>query len=151
MSRTVEGRFQDRFLAALRGQGILCQKFNDEFSEGIPDIFAALPQDRLTAQLQGVLPDAAWIELKAIEEWPVRPETPLPANKRLRPGQVTFGKVWNFNPHPVVCVLGAPEGWLLVPQRDFALLDGPASALRAMMRKEPISYARMFRDWRTWR
>jgi len=108
MSRGPEGRFQDRLLDILRSQGCVCQKFNDLFSEGIPDTFIKLP----VATPWGI--EAAWIELKAIDSWPKREKTLLPKKSKPSTAQIRWMNSFATDSAPCWVLLNTPNGWIVM-------------------------------------
>jgi hypothetical protein len=88
----------DYVLKGLRKLGAHCVKHND-IAVGIADVSACL---------NGV---TAWIELKATERWPVRPETRV---------------WWDHYTEEQALFLRKRKGWLLVRVgREYFLFDAP--------------------------
>lgn len=141
MSRGPEGRFQDRFLEILRAQGMICQKFNDLYTEGIPDILVKFSM----VLIRGIC--AAWIELKAIDEWPKRETTKLPAKAIPTPDQVRWMR--NFATLSVPCwvILNTPDGWLAYDHSAVEIVASwPVSEVKKHLCTEKPTLGRILRN-----
>ena len=143
MSRGPEGRFQDRWLGIIRSQGCVCQKFNDLFSEGIPDTLVKLP----VATPWGVR--TPWVELKAIERWPKRETTKLPKKSKPTSAQMRWMNSFATDSAPCWVVLNTPDGWLAV---DHSVVEKawslPISDVRLLLVKEKPTVGRVMRSIR---
>ena len=141
MSRGPEGRFQDHFLEIVRSQGCACQKFNDLYSEGIPDTLIKLP----VASPTGV--HSPWIELKAIDAWPKRMTSKLPKKSKPTIAQMRWMTSFSSDSAPCWVLLNTPDGWLAmdhsVVERIWSL---PISAVKPLMHKEKPTIGRVLRS-----
>ena len=141
MSRGPEGRFQDRLLDLWRKSGIVCQKFNDLFSEGIPDVHAKLP----VVGSKGV--QCPWIELKAIASWPKRQTTKLPLKSKPTPAQLRWMNSFATDSAPCWVALNTPDGWIAmdhVAAEEFWSL--PISAVKSRLSKDQPTFGRILRS-----
>jgi hypothetical protein len=149
VSRGPEGNFQDRLLDILRSQGLVVQKFNDLYTEGIPDTLVRLPlpmpipsHDRLPSWIQSV-----WIELKAFDEWPKRETSLMPTKTKPSDGQIRWAK--NFHTEAVPCwvLVNTPGGWIVADHTRIEWLWSlPISQIKQMVIKESPTMGRMMRS-----
>lgn len=138
MKRGPEGRFQDSLLKILRSQGISCQKFNDLYSEGIPDIYLRLP---------GNLSKSAWIELKAISEWPKRETSFLPPRFRPTEAQIRWMRAFSSGDCPCWVILNTPGGWIAFDHTEVdEMWNIPVSELKRYCETEPPTIGRILRS-----
>jgi hypothetical protein len=143
--RGPEGKFQDRFLAALRGQGMVCQKFNDLYSEGIPDTMGVLPLQSLPFNWMG--PIGAWMELKAITSWPLRAKTKLPTKSKPTAGQIRWMTAFHTRQMPCYAILDTPDGWIAVEHTQIEWLWAlPWPEVKRRVSDTPISYGTILRS-----
>ena len=104
-----EHKFQNSSIKSLRADGNLIQKFTDQFSLGIPDLYIANPYEIIWAELK-------WCEI------PKRPTTALDLRHFTGPQ-----KAWltRHEGRPGICLLliGTPKGWFTIPPRIFSHLS----------------------------
>lgn len=111
-----------RFLEA----GFFAQRIETSTSEGVPDLWVGLPNERY-----------AWLELKAIREWPVRSTTRVFGDKGLRTEQVNWlvGAVAKHLCAFVFCGVGVGHG-----RRTFLLPATLATVFNNMNKPELVQY-----------
>jgi len=143
MSRGPEGRFQDTLLDTFRSQGCVCQKFNDLFSEGIPDVHVKFP----LPMPQGI--QTPWIELKAIKAWPKRTPTKLPPKSKPTLAQMRWMSSFATDSAPCWVVLNTPDGWLAVDHGAVEKIWSlPTSAVKTKLVREKPTVGRVMRSIR---
>ncbi len=141
MKRGPEGKFQDNLLTTLRSAGMTCQKFNDLYSEGIPDTLVKFSM----VVLRGIC--AAWIELKAIDEWPKRETTKLP--KDAIPTEAQARWMRNFATLSVPCwvILNTPDGWMAYDHTAIDMVASwPVSEVKKHLCTEKPTLGRILRN-----
>lgn len=113
-----EAEFQSRVIETLSGQGLLVQKFNDLFTEGIPDFTAELPApaDRAPSGM----PHGLWLEAKFCSAAPKRKNSAWPKKVWPSAAQMGWMRRWDQGSKPCAMLLSTPYGWTCVP---FALID----------------------------
>jgi hypothetical protein len=128
-------------LDILRSQGCVCQKFNDLFSEGIPDILVKLP----VATPWGIR--TPWVELKAIDQWPKRETTKLPRKSKPTPAQMRWMNSFATDSAPCWVLLNTPDGWIAMDHdavEEFWSL--PISDVRKRLDKNTPTMGRILRS-----
>lgn len=117
MARTPEQRSWDTFSGYINTARIFHKRVENMVSDGMSDVVAI--------NRKGT---TFWIENKALEIWPARPDT-LPLAKRFEPGQMPFMRQW--------CQWGGNAFVLLRAESEYYLLD-PLRDPRPMTSKEII-------------
>jgi hypothetical protein len=144
MSRSAEGKFQDTFLEVARAQGCSCQKFNDLFSEGIPDTLVMFPET--VPMPNGPFLLGMWVELKAVKVWPKRMTSHLPAKAKPSGGQIRWLKAFDRYQMPCLVLIGTPGGWLCIPQDKIEWLWSlTITEIVPMLNKEKPTVGRILR------
>ena len=74
----------------------------------------------------------AWLEAKAIDNWPVRPST-LPLKNAFEPGQIPFMKEWcSWKGNAYVLLKAEDEFYLIHPKGQFDVVDMTQAEIRAL-------------------
>lgn len=140
MRRKSEGKFQDKCLETWRASGLCVQKFNDLFSEGIPDTFIKPP----TEVPYGV--NGAWIELKSFDEWPKRDTSPMPKKAKPTEGQMRWMHAFATRTVPCWVLVNTPGGWLIFDHTEIEeAWTRPWTSFRAHLQTERPTLGRMLR------
>lgn len=138
MRRGTEGKFQDTLLKILRSQGLSCQKFNDLYSEGIPDIYIRFPEN---------VHHSAWIEIKALSEWPKRETSKLPPRFRPTEAQTRWMNAFSSQYTPCWVIVNTPHGWFAMDHSHIEKIwNIPVCELKKYLEKDPPTIGRIIRS-----
>jgi hypothetical protein len=139
-----EAEFQAKYITTHRRQGVLVQKFNDMFAEGVPDVLSELPS-KMERPLG--LPPGMWVELKATENIPKRASSSWESD--VIPSEAQKGWLRNFSAglFPCMVVLSTPWGWIAVPEASIdCFFSSPHGRLRELYVSEKPTYGRVWRS-----
>lgn len=140
MKRGPEGKFQDSLLEIFRSQGAVCQKFNDLYSEGIPDIYVRFPGMLIPRH------PSVWIELKAVEEWPKRETSPLPARFKPTQAQIRWMNAFATDRCPCWVIVNTPGGWVAFDHKETeSVWKMPISEVKKHLNVEKPTIGRVMR------
>lgn len=127
--RMSEATFRSRAGASLRKEGVLVQRFEDQFGSGIPDSFIGTPDF------------GAWLESKW-KVWPKRASTPLNVDNLTGPQRNFLLLAWKRPCYSGV-LFGSPAGWFVAPAPLMGdlLFHRPCSELEARLTQGPVTLA----------
>lgn len=112
-----EDKFKNDLMDRARSEGYLGQRFEDSLAAGVPDLFIGSPFIGM------------WIEAKW-KVWPKKHDTPLLTlgDKGLRGTQLNWLKQAWKRPNLSGCLVGSPDGWVIVPAPAImrVLIEGGA-------------------------
>lgn len=105
MSRKPEQKVYDRAKLSVVGHGLWLQRLENAVASGMPDTFLI--------NMNGV---TVWIENKAVEGWPVRPDTPVLGDKKgLRTSQRSWFREAIRRNVPAFVLLGIDDQIYYLP------------------------------------
>lgn len=119
-----EGIFQNKIIKNIRAEGFHAQKFHDDASIGIPDLFVGTPKMGF------------WLELK-YKRFPSKKSTPF--NPELSGAQEDWLQEYDHMPNPTAIIMATNKGWIVVPQVFIhkVLFDNPANNYKHLLITKP--------------
>lgn len=143
-----ESKFQTKVIQVLSAQGLLVQKFNDLFAEGIPDMLAELPVTVPVPASKVTIWDGLWLEAKCILELPKRASSPWPKKYHPSAAQMGWMKRWNRGAKPCTMLIKTPHGWACVPYAQIpAFFSRPHTATVDLFTEEAPTYGALCRSY----
>lgn len=127
-----ESKEQSKLLKSMKAHGVPTQKFTDEFSHGIPDMWIGTP----------TLPDVwpgGWLEAKFHLQPKLR-RTPLLPKAKITGNQISWLRRNNRRPNPCAVIHFTGEAWMVCPiEHLHVLTDLPSGSTAQLLRTTPVS------------